>query len=185
MANELSIPVRLWDARDAAVAGFIAENRDVNAEKAIEDWLLSDEGYSERMDGDEAFGILCELRNDDCEIRNQLELEDTHQIGDLERITFARETMRYMQDYGTDATHIDARLISDTMGRKVTLGLSSVSGGQGGIIFQWLGLFKNQDALIESLLNQGYAVDNFLPNGKTFDHYTDHEILEIMKQIRT
>lgn len=185
MADELNIPVHLWDARDAAVAGFIAENRDANAEKAIEDWLLSDEGYSERMDGDEAFGILCELTNDDCEIRDQLELEDTHQIGDVERVTFARETMRYMRDYGTDATHIDARLISDTMGRQVTLGLSSVSGGQGGIIFQWIGLFKNQDALIESLHNEGYAVDSFLPNSKNFDHYTDHEILDIMKQVRT
>ena len=185
MANELNIPVHLWDARDAAVAGFLLGQPDKSAEKALEEWLLSDDSYSERMEGDDAFGMLCGLIHDDCEIRAQLELDDAQPLDDAERIKFARELTSYIRENGNDATHIDARLLSDTMGRQVTVGLSSLSGGQGGMIFQWLGLFKDQNALIESLHKAGCAVESFLPNGKTFDHYTEHELLDLMKQVRT
>ena len=181
MPTELKVPNDLWQARDAAIAGFLAGSPNTEAEMALEDWLLSDEAYSERLEGDDAFGVLCYLRYDDCEIRARLDLVDTHPVGEAERIKFARDEICYTKENGTDATHIDARLLSNALGGQVILGLSSDMLGQGGMDFKWIGLFVSKDALTKTMLEKGYAVISFLPDGKGFDDYSDQELLSIME----
>jgi hypothetical protein len=181
MPTELKVPNYLWQARGAAITGFLTGSPNTEAEMALEDWVLSAEAYSERLEGDDAFGVLCYLRYDDCEIRARLELSDTHPVGDVERIKFARDEICYTRENGTDATHIDARLLSDALGGQVILGLSSDMLGQGGMDFKWIGLFESTDALVKTMLEKGYAVISFLPGAKGFDDYSDQELLSIMK----
>jgi hypothetical protein len=177
---EIIFPASLWAARDSAIAAFCSGTTDIPAEKKLEGWLLSDKAYMELSDGDNAFGMLCDLRYEDCEIREWLQLEAGETVGDLERIRFARERMRYIREYGTDAVHVDARVMKDNQGRQVIVGLSSAIMGQGEIDFKWLGLFESKDSMIKSIIKKGYAIESFLPGRKKFDHYTDTELLIIM-----
>jgi hypothetical protein len=182
MTTELSIPKELHHTRDALVSGFFEGRIDPEAESSLANWLLSEEGYTERMEGDDAFGMMCDLSHSDGEIRAWLELTETDPIRDPQRVQFARERMWYVRENGTDAVHIDARLLADSKGRHVIAGLSSVMMGQGGMDFEWLGLFESVEAMIDRMLAQRCVIESFLAGGKKFDDYSDQELLVIMKR---
>lgn len=63
MIAELSIPDNLRSARDAAIAGILAGTPDLEAEKALKQWVISDSAYEMIADGgDTGIGMLCDLR---------------------------------------------------------------------------------------------------------------------------
>lgn len=182
MTTELSIPKELHHTRDALISGFFEGHVDPEAEGKLVNWLLGDEGYNERMEGDDAFGILCDLTHTYGEIRAWLELSETDAIGDTQLVQFARERMWYVRENGTEAVHVDARLLTDSKGRYVIAGLSSVMMGQGGMDFKWLGLFESVEAIIDRMLTKRCVIESFLAGGKKFDDYSDEELLAIMKR---
>jgi hypothetical protein len=181
MATELHVPVDLRQAKESAISGFLSGARDTEAEAALKRWVLSDDAYAELADGDDPIAMLCDLTHTDTDIQSQLGLRPTHQINDADRVQYAIEMMTAIRD-DSSATYVDARLLTDSKGRSVYVGLSSFAAGQGGMQWGWLGLHKSIDALFESLENDGYAVDSLLPTGGTFDDYSDKDLANLMRK---
>ena len=62
MITELSIPDNLRSARDAAIAGILVGTPDLEAEKALKQWVISDSAYEMITGcGDTGIGMLCDL----------------------------------------------------------------------------------------------------------------------------
>lgn len=181
MATELNIPEHLWGERDAAISSFLAGKPDVDAEKSLEDWLLSYAAYDELADGDDPIAMLCDLTHTDLDIRDQLGLEQTDTITDAVRVQYALEMIQSVRE-DSSATYIDARLLTDSKGRSLYIGLSSFAAGQGGMQWEYLGLYESPECLIESFLDKGVAVDSLLQDGKTLSDYSEEELLRLMQK---
>lgn len=178
MPSELSIPEDLWQARDSAIEGFLSGKRDVAAEKQLEGWLLSADAYEQLVEGDDPIGMICDLRCSDDDVISQLGLDDDSEVSDRDRVEFARQAMDYARG-NCCSTYIEARPITSSSGKKAYLGISSVAGGQGGMYFSWLGLYKGPQSLVEIYKEQGCAIDNMMIGERGFDDYTDDEIIRL------
>lgn len=185
MIAELSIPDNLRSARDAAIAGILAGTPDLEAEKALKQWVISDRAYEMITDGgDTGIGMLCDLRYSDLDIRDQLGIDAEDVIGPQELAQFARLMMEYARA-DSCGPYLEAHTISDGLGRLAVIGLTALAAGQGGMEFTWQGVFPDQAAFIDSIRDSGCAVDSWLPGDKTFDTYSDDDLVALMGRART
>lgn len=182
MITELSIPDNLRSARDAAIAGLLAGSPDLEAEKALKQWVLGDSAYELITDGgDTGIGMLCDLHYSDLDIRDQLGLEPDDAIDTAEQAQFARLMMEYARA-DSCGPYIEAHHIADSAGRRAVIGLLAHAAGQGGMEFSWQGLFADQAAFLQSIRDSGCAVDSWLSGDKTFDTYSDEELAALMRK---
>ena len=178
MPSKLEIPEELWEARDLAIEGFLSGKRDVAAEKKLESWFLSADAYEHLVEGDAPIGMICDLRCTDDDVISQLGLDNDREVSDQDRVEFARQAMDYARG-DCCSTYIEARPLTSSLGEKAYLGISSVAGGQGGMYFSWLGLYKSPQSLVKIYKEQGFAIDNMMIGERGFDDYTDDEIIRL------
>jgi hypothetical protein len=180
MSAGLLLPQSLWAARDAAIAGVLSGYPDQAAENALKDWILSDVAYDLiTASGDTGIGTLCDLRYSDVEMHDELGLKAGETLGPNEVAKFAR-LMLEQSRADSCGPYLEAHTIVDTAGHHAVIGLTALAAGQGGMEFSWQGVFSDQFAFIDNVLDSGCAVDSWLPDSKNFDNYTDEELVALM-----
>lgn len=182
MSDKLILPQDLWEARDSAIAGLHSGTPHLDAEKTLETWVLSEGAYPLITEGgDTGIGTMCDLHYSEPDIRDQLDLTSDDEITTDDLAQFAR---LMMEDARADSCgpYLEAHAIEDSSGRAAVIGLLALAAGQGGMEFTWRGLFADQVAFINSIRDSGCAVDSWLPGDKTFDTYTDEELVALMRK---